>query len=222
MIRQDYLLRLIEQFGRVWARLVGQIRAGLFPSARATLDQAYQQMLGLTPESVRVLSASDLLARMQFEVPPDVGQERCCILGALLKAEGDLANEQHDPDLSAQYYQKSLDILLAMLIQNPAQTLPEYAPTVEQLVAALAGYQLPSTSNRLLFSYYEQSGAFAKAEDRLFELRDQAPSDRTVAALGEAFYRRLRSYTDAQLQAGDFSRREIEAGLKAWRRTTRT
>jgi hypothetical protein len=222
MIRQDYLLRLIEQFGRVWARLVGQLRAGLLPSARAALDEAYQQMLGLTPESVRALSASELVARMQFAGPSDVGQERCLILSALLKAEGDLANEQHDPDLGAQYYQKSLDILLAMLIQHPAQTLPEYAPTVEQLVAALADYQLPSTSNRLLFSYYEQSGAYAKAEDRLFELRDQAPSDRKVAALGEGFYRRLRSYTDAQLQAGDFSRREIEAGLKAWRRTTRT
>ncbi|MFL5800480.1 MAG: DUF6483 family protein [Roseiflexaceae bacterium] len=37
-------------------------------------------------------------------------------------------------------------------------------------------------------------------------------------ALGEAFYRRLRSYTDAQLEAGDFSRREIKAGLAEWRR----
>jgi uncharacterized protein DUF6483 len=217
MIRQDYLLRVIEQFGQVWARLVGQIRAGLFPSARATLDQAYQQMLGLTPEAVRALSAPELLARMQFEVPSDVGQERCCILSALLKAEGDLANEQHDPDLGAQYYQKALEILVTRLIQHPSQTPPEYAPTVEQLVAALADYQLPSNSNRLLLSYYEQSGAFAKAEDRLFELRDQAPQDRTVAALGEAFYRRLRSYTDAQLQAGDFSRREIKAGLEEWR-----
>jgi Family of unknown function (DUF6483) len=222
MIRQDYLLRLIEQFGRVWARLVGQLRTGLFPSARATLDQAYQQMLGLTPESVRALPASDLLARMQFAVPPDVGQERCCILSALLKAEGDLANEQQDPDLGAQYYQKALEILVTRLIQYPTQTLPEYAPTVEQLVTVLADYQLPSNSNRLLLSYYEQSGAFARAEDRLFELRDQAPHDRTVAALGEAFYRRLRSYTDAQLQAGDFSRSEIDTGLKAWRRRNRT
>jgi Family of unknown function (DUF6483) len=218
MIRQDYLLRIIEQFGQVWARLIGQIRAGLFPSARATLDQAYQQMLGLTPEAVRALSVSELLARMQFEAPPDVGRERCLILSALLSVEGGLADEQRDPDLGAQYYQKSLDILLATLIQYPAQTPPEYAPTVERLVAALADYQLPSSSNRLLFSYYEQSGAFAKAEDRIFELRDQAPQDRTVAALGEAFYRRLRSYTDAQLQAGDFSRQEIKAGLAEWRR----
>jgi uncharacterized protein DUF6483 len=218
MIRQDYLLRIIEQFGRVWARLVGQLRAGLFPSARATLDQAYQQMLGFTPEAIRVLSAQELLARMQFEVPSDVGRERCFILSALLSAEGDLAGQQHDPDLGAQYYQKALDILLSMLIQYPTQTLPEYAPTVDQLLAALADYQLPVSSNRLLFSYYEQSGAFAKAEDRLFELRDQSAHAETVAALGEAFYRRLQSYTDAQLQAGDFSRREIKAGLAEWRR----
>jgi hypothetical protein len=220
MIRQDFLLRLIEQFGLVWARLVGQIRAGLFPSARASLDQAYQQLLGLAPEAIRVLSASELSARMQFEVPADVGQERCFMLSALLRAEGDLAGEQHDPDLGAQYYQKALDILVAVQLQYPSRALPEYAPTVEQLLVPLADYQLPLNSNRLLFRYYEQSGAFAKAEDRLFELRDQAPSDQTLAGLGEAFYRRLHSYTDAQLQAGDFSRREIKAGLTAWRRMT--
>jgi len=218
MIRRDYLLRIIEQFGQLWARLVGQLRAGLFPSARATLDQAYQEILGLTPETVRMLPAQELLARMQFGATLDLGQERCLVLSALLNAEGDLAGGQHDADLAAQYYQKALEILLAMLIQHPTLALPEYAPTVGQLVAALADYQLPLNSNRLLLQYYEQSGAFASAEDRLFELRDQAPHDRAVAALGEAFYRRLRSYTDAELQAGNFSRREIESGLTTWRR----
>jgi hypothetical protein len=218
MIRRDYLLRIIEQFGQMWARLVGQLHAGLFPSARATLDQAYQEILGLTPETVRMLPAQELLARMQFGVTPDLGRERCLVLSALLNAEGELAGGQQDADLAAQYYQKALELLLAMLIQHPTLAPPEYAPTVEQLVAALADYQLPPNSNRLLLQYYEQSEAFASAEDCLFELRDQTPHDTTVAALGEEFYRRLRSYTDAQLQAGDFSRREIESGLTAWRR----
>jgi hypothetical protein len=221
MFRQDLVLRLIEQFGLLWARLVRQLRAGLFPSARASLDQAYQEILGLPPDAIRVLSAPELLARMQFETPPDLGRERGFVLSALLKAEGDLAAEQQDQDLAAQHYQKSLDLLLALLLQNPSQALPEYAPTVDLLLTALADYQLPPSSNRLLFHYYEQSGAFAKAENHLFELGDQLPQDQAVAELGEAFYRRLQSHSEAQLEAGDFSRREVKKGLKEWKQIIR-
>jgi hypothetical protein len=133
MIRQDFLLRLIDQFGQLWSRLVGQLRAGLFPSARASLDQAYQQVLGLQPDSIRVLSAPELVARMQFAMPPDAGQARCFILSALLQAEGDLAGQQHDADLGAQYYQKALEMTLGVLLQAPALTLPEYAPPSSSL-----------------------------------------------------------------------------------------
>jgi hypothetical protein len=220
VIRKDYLLRLIEQFGRLWARLIGQLRAQMFPAARTTLDQAYQQMLGLTSDTVRILSAEELLARMQFGLAPDIGQQRCLVLSALLAAEGDLAVGEQDADLGAQYYEKALEIVLAMSLQHPDLPLPEYAPTVEQLVAALTDYQLPPNAYRLLLQYYERRGAFAKAEDCLFELHAQASQTQAVAALGEAFYQRLRGYTDAQLGAGDFSRPEVAAGLAAWRRAT--
>ncbi len=218
MFRQDLVLRLIEQFGLLWSRLVKQLRAGLFPSARATLDQAYQEILGLPPEAVRTLSASELLARMQFETPPDLGRERCAILSALLRAEGDLAAEQQDPDLGAQHYQKSLDLLLACCSRTPARRCPSTRQPSISCLTALADYQLPPSSHRLLFHHYEQCGAFAKAENHLFELGDQLPQDQTVGALGEAFYRRLQSHSEAQLHAGDFSRREVKKGLTEWRR----
>lgn len=216
MIRQDYILRMIAQFGQLWARLVEQLRAGLFHDAQATLDLAYEQMLGLPAEHARTLTAQDLLARMQFAAPPDEGRQRCLMLSALLAAEADIAGAQHLPDMAAQANQKALEILLVVLLRQPGLALPAYAPTVAQLTAALADYRLPPSTNRLLLEHYEQGGAFAKAEDCLFELRAQAGASAPLAALGEAFYQRLRGYTDEQLHAGNFSRHEIEAGLAAW------
>lgn len=220
MFRQDLVLRIIDQFGLFWGRIVRDLRAGLFPSTRATLDQTYEEVLGLAPDAVRILSTPELLARMQFEVPPDVGRERGYILATLLDGEAQLVEQQQDEDGAAQFRQKVLEMLLALALQFEQQVPPDYAPPLEHVLAALEDYQLPPSTNRLLFRYYEQIGAYASAEDRLFELYEQLPGDQALIAQGEAFYRRLQSYSEAQLQAGDFSRREVKDGLKAWRRLT--
>jgi hypothetical protein len=142
------------------------------------------------------------------------------MLSALLAAEGDLAAAQHDPDLGAFYYQKALDIVLALRVHQPAPP-PDYAPTVERLEEALRDYQLPFDTGRLLLQYHEGRGDFARAENRLFELLDQPADTAAVAALGESFYDRMQQRSDAQLAAGNFSRPEIDAGRKELRRIVR-
>lgn len=213
MIRQDYIIRLIEQFGQVWATVVGQIHSQLFPSARATLDQAYQQILGLTSDNVRSFSSGDLLARMYVGTSEEHGRERSIILGALLSAEGDLVTKQNDPDLASWYYQKALDILLTTALKFPDQPLPDNIPSIEQIADTLADYHLPINTNRLLFGYYESHGAFAKAEDCLFDMLTHTTQPQPIVALGEDFYQRLQLRTDNDLATGNFSHQEIAAGL---------
>jgi hypothetical protein len=221
VIRKDYIIRLIEQFGLLWARLLAQLRAGLFPDARNTLDLAYQQLLGLNADTVRAQSSGELLARLRLGETPEAGHARCCMLAALLGAEGELATAQHDPDMGAFFYQKALDIVLALRLHQPALPLPEHAPTVERLEAALADYQLPFDTRRLLFQYHEQQGDFARAENDLFELLDLHSDTAAVAALGQGFYDRLEQRDDAELHTGNFSRPEIAAGRKELRRIAR-
>jgi hypothetical protein len=219
MFRQDLVMRMIEQFGLIWTRYVRQFQANMFPAARTSIDQAYREVLGLEPDEARILGASDLLARMQFEMTPDLAYQRASILAALLNAEANLALEQSDPDLAASFQIKALSLLLSVRVQQPQHAPVEHAPEPEQLIDALEDYELPPQINQQLIAYYELQGAYAKAEDRLFELSDQLENDAELAALGEAFYERLLSYPEVQLHAGDFSRREAKDGLKAWRRT---
>jgi hypothetical protein len=221
MIRKDYILRLIEQFGALWARVVTQLRAGLLHDTRATLDDAYARLFGLNAEIVRMRSSGELLARLQFGEPPEVGRERCFVLSALLGAEADLAAAQNNPDLAATYRTRALDIVLAMRLGSPEQPLPDYAPTVDMLVEALRDYQLPFDTGRLLFQLYEQQGAFALAENILFELLDLDHDPEAVARIGESFYDRLQQHNDAELQAGDFSRAEIDSGRRQLRQRLR-
>jgi hypothetical protein len=47
---------------------------------------------------------------------------------------------------------------------------PDFVPGLEILVAALADASLPARTQAMLMRHYKQRGAFAKAEDALFDL----------------------------------------------------
>lgn len=215
MIRQDYILRLIEAFGASWAQIVRQLDAKLFPSARATVRAAYQQHLGLDAAAAQALPARDLLARVRFGEEEAAARDRSIVLAALLKADGDIAQAGQQADVAAMYHHKALDVMLTVHTKDAPAALPAFAPAIGELVAALSSYTLPAATLDTLMQFYEQRGAYAKAEDALFDLRAQAPDVARVA--GAAFYTRLAALADAQLEAGNFSREEIAAGRQALR-----
>lgn len=218
MIRRDYIQRLIEQFGEIWSQLIKQLQAGLFPAMRSTLDLSYRQLLGIDPERVRAWSSREMLTHMLFGMEPDHGRARVLVLGALLKLEGDLAAKDGDEDGAAIFRQKALDLTLTAHHQQPGADLPIYTPSVDELVRALKPYTLSADTNRLLVGYYENRGAYADAEDALFDMLDQATDRDAAVADAVAFYSRLSEQSDERLLAGNFSRDEIAAGLAALER----
>lgn len=138
MFRRDYIIRLIEEFGVLWARLVEQMRGGHVPAARITLDQAYQRLLGMTPSDIHAMPIAHLVARIHLGAPPDDARAQCWILCALLRAEGDLAMEAGLGAAAQQHYQRALDLLLAVGRDRPGVEIPEYVPTVADLQALVA------------------------------------------------------------------------------------
>jgi len=81
---------------------------------------------------------------------------------------------------------------------------------VAPLLDKLDEYELPFEINDLLWRFHEQTGDFAKAEDALFDLLDDAPD---LVPEGIDFYERLATLTDAELLEGDLPRDEVAAGL---------
>ena len=62
MSYQDYILRQIQLAGRAWARIVRLIKDRQFETAHMVLDQAYRQLIGLSPEAVLERTPNDLIA----------------------------------------------------------------------------------------------------------------------------------------------------------------
>jgi hypothetical protein len=124
------------------------------------------------------------------------------------------------PELRANEYQKALFVLLDALLRDPEYALPDGLPTVEELTTLLHGQTLGVGTQSLLLQYYEQHGAFAKAEDILFAMLDDTPESPVVAEVGRAFYTRLQTQSDAALAAGNLPRDEVDASQRAFEART--
>src|SRR6476661_2246110 len=145
MTYQDYILRQIQLAGQAWARIVRLIKDREFETAHMVLDQAYRQLLGLSPEAVLERNPNDLIARLRFDEAPAAGRDKCLALATLLRASGDFATAQGDSATAAEAYHKALQLLLDTALRDPGLALPDYVPTVESLDAELSAHTLPAT-----------------------------------------------------------------------------
>jgi len=213
MTYQDYILRHIQQASRAWARIVRMIKDRQFETAHMVLDQAYRQLIGLSPEAVLERNPNDLIARLRFDEAPAAGRDKCLALATLLRASGDIAAAQDDSASAADAYHKALQLLLDTVLRDPSLALPDEVPTIESLDAELSTHALPITTQQELLLYYEHAGVYAKAEDILWAMLQAAPGDCTIVGAGRALYARLQQLSDAALIAGNLPRDEVDGGL---------
>ena len=213
MTYQDYILRQIQLAGQAWARIVRLIKDREFETAHMVLDQAYRQLLGLSPEAVLERNPNDLIARLRFDEAPAAGRDKCLALATLLRASVDTAAAQGDSATATHAYHKALLVLLDAALRDPGLALPDYVPTIESLDAELSAHALPVTTHQELLLYYEQAGVYAKAEDMLWAMLQAAPGDCELVGVGRALYARLQQLGDAALIAGNLPRAEVDGGL---------
>jgi hypothetical protein len=213
MTYQDYILRHIQQAGRVWAQIVRMIKDRKFEAAHMVLDQACRQLTGLSPEAVLERNPNDLVARLRFDETPAIGRDKCLALATLLRALGDLTAAHGDSVTAAEAYHLALLLVLDSVLRDPGLALPDNVPTVESLDAELSAHTLPMTTQQQLLLYYEQAGVYARAEDILWAMLHAAPGDCAIVGVGRAMYARLQQLSDAALIAGNRPRDEVEGGL---------
>jgi hypothetical protein len=211
--REDYILRLVTQIVQALLQISGLAKTKQYQAALDAVDEACRRLLGFRLDSVDTLSEGELFARLTFGETDMVGRDKCAGLAALLTEAGRLYYAQNRPDTGYACFLHALHLMLEVAIRHPGAPLPDYAPSVETLIARLNEYSLPTGTNATLMHYYEQHGAYGKAEDSLFRLRDAEPANTSIVEVGIAFYERLMRQSDAALSAGNLPRDEVEAGL---------
>lgn len=216
-MQTDWLVQQISQFARLLAVILGLRKRKEYLAAEETIEEALNTLLDLDLNKLLLLSPAELLRRLTIAETAMVGREKVLFVVTLLDQAGDIHAAQEQAEMSARCYAQALYLLLELIITDEHVSLPNYVPTVEQVLAKVDPETLPLETRHTTMLYFEKIGAFAQAEDTLFEMLNAVIGDgETTAdliAIGNMFYERLQQQSDAALIAGNLTRSEIASGI---------
>lgn len=224
MAQRDYILRMFEEMSRALAQIVYHRQIKDYQAAHDLIDEQFKQTLGMGGGFIRLLPDEMLLALLSTLGTLNV--EKCWLVAALLKAEGELYAEEQDENNSYCSYLKSCNLFLEVLYkQNQGKDIEKVAE-IEELLRRLENYELPLRTQQLLFWYFEYTGRYDRAENTLFDIlatetgeeTESAAEEEALVEKGELFYVHLSGKSDEILEAGSFSRDAISEGLARLRK----
>ncbi len=213
MIRSDYILRMIEEFMQVLARINSLKKGQLWQQADDVIEEEFKRLVSTGTQALAQMSETDLFARIIKGEPTLVVHSKVGLLSTLLHEAGDVRVAQNRIEEGHACYLKGLNLLLETLTNSEAAVFPDFVPKVESFVIALQDAPLPLRTLAGLMQHYERGGEFAKAEDALFRMLEASPNEPKLLEFGLAFYQRLQNQADANLNAGDLPRDELNAGM---------
>lgn len=210
MYQRDYLLRMIEMLARVLSKVLGQKDLKSTEDALLEIDDAGKMYIGLGSAMVSSFSDEDMITL--FHSGGTFDTNKCLAISELLYAEGQVFELRKDDDQYRLRYQRSLHFLLEALTEDNDIAVGSYDERIDILLRGLYDVVLPPAVMKKLFHYYEQRGAYAKAEDVLFELIETNQAEMKNDGIG--FYKRLLCKTDDELRRGNLPRNEVEEGMQ--------
>jgi hypothetical protein len=219
MLRNDYIMRMIEQFINALAQIQLYKKGEDYLRAFQASEETFQQLFGVNSAFFNMVPTEDLLSLLQTDGILD--RDKTIMIAALLKLEGDIYEAQKDPEESSFRHLKSLDLYLEAFLCNSRIELAQHFSDIGELVSSLEDYELPEETNQRLWRYYEKDSQYAKAEDIIYALMENGRDERGTLEQGIYFYERLINKSDRDLIAGNLPRDEVEdglAGLKELRR----
>jgi len=112
MIRDDYIMRLIEMFTESMRKIIKMEKEGKNEEALEAIGETYRNLLGLNPEIIHILVVEDLKNLMEYT--GIINDQKMQILAELLIKEGDLMLQAKNKNVAKQRYLKALELLSTM------------------------------------------------------------------------------------------------------------
>ena len=212
MIRQDYILRQVQELAQVLARALFLRVRGEYEAALGEIGKALRQIEAGDPDG---LTAEGWLALCRRHEG---------VTGPLMLAVADLLREQaasREAGGRSAEAGRSRDSALALQLETvlagAAPVTRERLDQIDADVAAIPVEVMSSATLSRVFAYQAERGRWAAAEDALFDWAERGEASARTA--GRAFYARLGQLSPEELAAGGFSRDEVASGLADLERT---
>jgi tetratricopeptide (TPR) repeat protein len=210
MIKNDYIMRMIEQIAAIAASIIGLKREKKHEEIQLIMDDAFKRFLGLNLQSVDMLSYRDIVNIISTSEKVDPG--KLLILGELLKQQADLYDARGKSEKAYTLYLKSIQGYMEALLMDSDFCSEKYISEIDEIISILKPYEIPDGVKELLFKYYERTGEYGKAEDTLFEQLEDSNYDGRTIENGIAFYERLMDKDREELIKGNLPMQEVMEG----------
>jgi hypothetical protein len=210
MLKRDYILEMVEQLAHAIAQVRFLRQSARYEEAYQEIDNTCRQFFGLDVGTLGMFGEEDIVALLAKTGDPDMG--KAIVAADLLKELGEVYSDSGEPDRGYDCYLRSLGLYLAASGNERAVAAFDLRSRIDRALELASAWELPASLSRRLIGYYESCGAFAEAEDLLFDLIENGEED--SVGDGIAFYRRLADRPDDELTRGNLPREELEEGLQ--------
>ncbi|GAB4581855.1 MAG: hypothetical protein Fur0022_46070 [Anaerolineales bacterium] len=221
MFREDYISRQIQLIVQILARILGLSKGREFIDARALLEMTFKEQLGTDLETFLTVPDDRVLDYLSFGKTETVAMMHNSMAVALLNAMATLYHEWGKEAQSLPYFQKAVNVLLEVeLSGDEPPVLPEFVPTVDEMLEGKDWRQLSLESRGTLVFYFEREGEYVMAEKVLNSMLADRPDDMEVRQLAVSFYEYLMEESDEKLAEGGLPREEVQRKLEKFQSST--
>jgi len=137
MFQRDYILRLIEEFGKFLAAITGLRLEGKLEEALKKVDETYNELLEIDPKVVKSLNDDEVLGFFQEEKKYD--NKQLNLVAELLYQEGMIYTEEGDPVSARNVLEKS-KVMINYLMENDSTFSYDWYKKLEEIDRVLEGY----------------------------------------------------------------------------------
>jgi len=211
MLEKDYLMRMIQQLSIVLAKIIFNKDIQNYDLSLEEIDDAFKSLLGWDTDFTTSLTSLELFEKL--DLIDGKHWEKCLVAAELINQEAQVYELKRGfSPMISDLYQKAFLFYLQVVENKRDDNTERCFRNLEYIVNILIEEDLPADFKYSLCKYFELSGQFDRAENIYYELLEENESG--VKEKINEFYVRLLGKTDAELEAGNLPRNEIEEGQR--------
>ena len=201
---------LISAITETLAKLTNLKTAGFYKEAQDVIDHNLEGLLGLKADLARRLSDEYIIEMLTINGVLDV--ERLFYVAEFFREDGEILKLQGKTMEGQTNQIRALNFFLEVAFA--ARDLHSgISERIQALFESLKDFLLDDTLFTV-FDYFEQQGAFAKAESAVDQMLVVTHQNSEILLEKKKFFRRLLKKSDEEIEAGGLTRLEIETKLK--------
>ena len=160
MIKQDYIMRMIEQLVKALSKIFFNKKTGNHREALQNIENTFSSLLGLDYKLLEISSADNIVSLLELQGDITALNIKYIVIAKLLKESAEIKSLNDSKNFNpAIEYKKALTLFLEGFLNNNNKDVPlnEYYKDVEELADKL-GNNLSSDEKAKLMKFYEITG----------------------------------------------------------------